>query len=342
MTQTLWQKKPKRMRITVDGTHGPGHRREGHRAARSSRKIGADGAQGHAVEYAGSAIRALSMEGRLTLCNLSIEAGARCGMIAPGRDDVRLPRGAAVRAARARRSSAPSPTGARSPATRTPRSTARSRSTRRDRADRDVGHQPRGRAADRRPRARSGAVADRGTARRDAGRARLYGPRARAEADRDSRSTASSSAPAPTAASRICAPPPRVLRAARRGRAGPGLAGLEPVKRQAEAEGLDRIFTAAGLDWARARMLDVRRHERRHRAAGRALRLDHQPQLQRPPGAGRAHASDVARDGGGGGGHRPSRRCAPDAARERRDGAVHVSSMASPVRCALANVDTDQ
>jgi 3-isopropylmalate/(R)-2-methylmalate dehydratase large subunit len=46
-------------------------------------RVGADGAQGHAVEYAGSAIRALSMEGRMTLCNLSIEAGARNGVVAP-------------------------------------------------------------------------------------------------------------------------------------------------------------------------------------------------------------------------------------------------------------------
>ena len=46
-------------------------------------KIGADGATGYAIEFAGSAIRALSIEGRLTLCNMSIEAGARCGMVAP-------------------------------------------------------------------------------------------------------------------------------------------------------------------------------------------------------------------------------------------------------------------
>ena len=46
-------------------------------------RIGADGAQGHAIEYAGSAIAALSMEGRMTLCNMSIEAGGRCGMVAP-------------------------------------------------------------------------------------------------------------------------------------------------------------------------------------------------------------------------------------------------------------------
>src|SRR6185436_938244 len=46
-------------------------------------KIGVDGATGHAIEFAGSAVRALSIEGRLTLCNMSIEAGARCGMVAP-------------------------------------------------------------------------------------------------------------------------------------------------------------------------------------------------------------------------------------------------------------------
>ena len=46
-------------------------------------KIGTDGATGYVIEYTGEAIRALSMEGRMTLCNMSIEAGARAGMIAP-------------------------------------------------------------------------------------------------------------------------------------------------------------------------------------------------------------------------------------------------------------------
>src|SRR4029077_10331991 len=46
-------------------------------------RIGVDGATGCAVEYAGAAIRALTIEGRLTLCNMSIEAGARCGVVAP-------------------------------------------------------------------------------------------------------------------------------------------------------------------------------------------------------------------------------------------------------------------
>jgi 3-isopropylmalate/(R)-2-methylmalate dehydratase large subunit len=82
MTQTLWQRKPKRMRITVDGTLPPGVAAKDIALAIIAR-IGADGATGHAIEFAGSAIRALSMEGRLTLCNMSIEAGARSGMIAP-------------------------------------------------------------------------------------------------------------------------------------------------------------------------------------------------------------------------------------------------------------------
>jgi 3-isopropylmalate/(R)-2-methylmalate dehydratase large subunit len=82
LTQTLWQRRPRRMRITVDGTLAPGVGSKDIALSVIAR-IGADGAQGHAVEFAGSVIRGLSMEGRLTLCNLSIEAGARCGMVAP-------------------------------------------------------------------------------------------------------------------------------------------------------------------------------------------------------------------------------------------------------------------
>jgi len=82
MTQTIWQKKPKRMRITVSGRATAGVAAKDIALAIIAH-IGADGARGHAIEYAGSAIAALSMEGRLTLCNLSIEAGGRCGMVAP-------------------------------------------------------------------------------------------------------------------------------------------------------------------------------------------------------------------------------------------------------------------
>src|SRR6266540_2634683 len=82
MTHTLWQRKPKRMRITVNGRLAPGVAAKDIVLAIIA-SIGADSATGHAIEFAGSAIRALSMEGRLTLCNMSIEAGARCGMVAP-------------------------------------------------------------------------------------------------------------------------------------------------------------------------------------------------------------------------------------------------------------------
>ncbi|MCA0873897.1 3-isopropylmalate dehydratase large subunit [Seohaeicola saemankumensis] len=81
-TQTVWQRKPKSMRITVDGVLGAGVTAKDV-ALGWIAKLGTDGAQGHAVEYAGSAIRGLSMEGRMTLCNLSIEGGARFGMVAP-------------------------------------------------------------------------------------------------------------------------------------------------------------------------------------------------------------------------------------------------------------------
>jgi 3-isopropylmalate/(R)-2-methylmalate dehydratase large subunit len=82
MTQTIWQKKPKQMRVTIEGTPAPGISGKDIVLAIIA-KIGADGATGCALEFAGVAIRGLSIEGRLTLCNMSIEAGARCGMVAP-------------------------------------------------------------------------------------------------------------------------------------------------------------------------------------------------------------------------------------------------------------------
>ncbi|HSY34337.1 MAG TPA: 3-isopropylmalate dehydratase large subunit [Acidobacteriaceae bacterium] len=81
-TQTLPQDKPKTFRITVDGELPTGVTAKDIILAIIG-KIGTDGATGHVIEYAGSAIRALSMEGRMTICNMSIEAGARAGMIAP-------------------------------------------------------------------------------------------------------------------------------------------------------------------------------------------------------------------------------------------------------------------
>ena len=81
-TQTLWARRPKVMRVWVDGQLPQGVVAKDLILAIIA-KIGAAGGSGHSIEYAGPAIRALSMEGRLTVCNMSIEAGARCGMVAP-------------------------------------------------------------------------------------------------------------------------------------------------------------------------------------------------------------------------------------------------------------------
>ncbi len=81
-TQTLWQKRPRTLRITVTGERAPGVSAKDVILAIIA-QIGADGAVGHAIEYAGPVIEAMSIEERLTVCNMSIEAGARCGMVAP-------------------------------------------------------------------------------------------------------------------------------------------------------------------------------------------------------------------------------------------------------------------
>jgi len=81
-TQCLLQHKPKSMEIRVDGRLGPGVTAKDIILALIAR-IGVNGGTGYAVEYTGEAIRALDMEGRMTVCNMTIEAGARTGMIAP-------------------------------------------------------------------------------------------------------------------------------------------------------------------------------------------------------------------------------------------------------------------
>ncbi|MBV9087712.1 MAG: 3-isopropylmalate dehydratase large subunit [Acidobacteriaceae bacterium] len=81
-TQCLPQKKPRTMRIHVTGELGPGVTAKD-LALGVIGQIGTDGATGHVIEYTGDAVRKLSMEGRMTLCNMSIEAGARAAMVAP-------------------------------------------------------------------------------------------------------------------------------------------------------------------------------------------------------------------------------------------------------------------
>src|SRR6185437_1238051 len=100
-TQTLIQQKAKNMRVTVDGQLPPGVTAKDIILAIIG-EIGTAGGTGHVLEYAGEAIRGLSMEGRMTVCNMSIEGGARAGLIAPDektfayvKDRPRAPKGAA-------------------------------------------------------------------------------------------------------------------------------------------------------------------------------------------------------------------------------------------------------
>ena len=105
-TQTLIQKKAKNMRVTVDGALSDGVTAKDIVLAIIG-EIGTAGGTGYVIEYAGEAIRALSMEGRMTVCNMSIEGGARAGMIAPDEKTFdyikgrpRAPKGGAWEAAR--------------------------------------------------------------------------------------------------------------------------------------------------------------------------------------------------------------------------------------------------
>jgi 3-isopropylmalate/(R)-2-methylmalate dehydratase large subunit len=81
-TQSLWRRRPRTMRVVIEGELPFGVTAKDAILAVIG-KIGAGGAVGHVIEYAGSTIRAMSIEGRMTVCNMSIEAGARAGLVVP-------------------------------------------------------------------------------------------------------------------------------------------------------------------------------------------------------------------------------------------------------------------
>ena len=91
-TQCLWQARPKTLEVRIEGRLGTGVTAKDLILATIGR-IGTDGATGCVIEYTGQAIRSLSMEGRMTVCNMSIEAGARAGMISPDQTTVDYLRG---------------------------------------------------------------------------------------------------------------------------------------------------------------------------------------------------------------------------------------------------------
>ena len=301
MTQTIWQKKPQRMRITVDGAPRPASPAKDIVLAIIAH-IGADGATRHAIEFAGSAIRALSIEGRLTLCNMSIEAGARCGMVAPDETTFAYLKGRPY-----------APKGADFDRAVEEWSCAGDAIATRQ-FDREVTLD----ANDIAP------IVTWGTSPEDALPIDASVPDPAREPDEarakylrgalEYMGIAPGTQLTDIAVDRVfigSCTNSRIedLRAAAAVLAGrtskvPGLGFRRLVADQAPGGGggarphLPRRRARMG----RVRLLDVRRHQRRSGRAGRTLRLDHQPQFPRPAGPGRADASDVAGDGGGRGG----------------------------------------
>ena len=249
-TQTLIQNKAKNMRVRVDGQTGPGVGAKDIILAIIG-EIGTAGGTGHVIEYAGEAIRALSMEGRMTVCNMSIEGGARAGMIAPDektyaylKDRPKVPKGTAL----GRRHALLGDAALRRRRAFRPRGRARRG---KPAADRHLGHEPGRRLDHRRLGAARRGRRERADARQDQARARLHGPEGRRKNFARSRSIACFIGSCTNG--RI-----EDLRAAAKIVEGkhvhdrvnamvvPG-SGL--VKMQAEAEGLDKIFKAAGFEW---------------------------------------------------------------------------------------------
>ena len=333
-TQTLWQRRPRTLRVTATGLLGA------HVAAKDLilaiiARIGAAGAVGHVIEYAGPAIAALGMEARMTLCNMSIEAGGRAGLVAPdaitfawleGRP--RVPKGTAFAAAVAAWSALPSDPGAAfdrevaldasavaptvtwgtSPDTAVP-VTAHVP---------DPGHRTRRR-----------------TPRRPAQAARLHGPPARHPARGPAhrphlhRQLHQRPPPRPAGRRRRAPRPPR--RRARPGRprlhrrqapGGGGRTGRRVPRRRAGVGG--------------GGVFHVRRHERRPGAARAALRVHQQPQLRGPAGARRPHPPDVRRHG------RSRGRAGCDHRRADRRMTPFTVLDGPAAALDLPNIDTDQ
>ena len=174
-TQTLIQQKAKNMRVRVDGALNDGVTAKDIILAIIG-EIGTAGGTGHVIEYAGEAIEALSMEGRMTICNMSIEGGARAGLIAPDEKTFdyikgrpRAPKAGAFEIALA-------PLADALFRQRTPHFDQRDRAACREAAAaRHLGHQPRAGGLHLRPRAAPEEIADEIEAHRRDPLARLYG-----------------------------------------------------------------------------------------------------------------------------------------------------------------------
>ncbi len=211
-TQTLLMPKSKNMRVTVNGALPEGVTAKDIALAVIAR-IGTAGGTGYVIEYAGDAVMGLSMEGRMTLCNMTIEGGARAGLIAPDETTFAYiagkPRAPEGRCLRSRGELLEDVEVRRRRDIRCQRSC----STRRDIVPMVTwGHLAGTGAARHRRCARSCGDSRRQAARRGGTRVGLHGPDARHETDRREDRPRFSSAPAPTDVSRTCAPAAEVAK----------------------------------------------------------------------------------------------------------------------------------
>ena len=307
-TQTLVQVKSKNMRVMVDGKLPPNVTAKDIILAIIG-EIGTAGGTGYSLEYAGEAIRALSMEGRMTVCNMSVEAGAKAGFIAPDektytyvKDRPKAPKGKMWDDARRYWETLPTDDGAffdrevKLDAAKLPPIVTWGTSpeqvssvTGRVPVPSEIADEHKRRAAERslrihgierrredhrhfaEPRVHRlmHQLAHRGSARGGAHRRRQEGQRQRQRHDR---------------------------------------AGLRPGEGTGRGRRARQDLQGRRLRLARAGLLDVPCDEPRQARAGRALRLDLEPQLRGPSGLQGPHASGFAGDGGSGGDRRQVRR----------------------------------
>ena len=307
-TQTLRQFKPKTMEVRVNGKLPAGVSAKDVVLGIIG-EIGVAGASGHVIEYTGEAIRSLSMEGRMTVCNMSIEGGGRAGMVAPDdttfeymRGRPRVPQGDDFDAAVEEWRTLATDEGA-----------AYDRVVKLDGSALEPhvswGTNP-GMVAPVTGRVPDPNAYDDAGERESVERALEYmdlqpgAPIQGIEIDRVFIGSCTNS---------------RIddLRAAAdvaRGRTVSGgvyamvVPGSAAVKKQAEDEGLDAVFKDAGFDWRVAGCSMCSGHEPGHTTAGRAVRVHVEPQLRGSPGQRRTDALGKPRDGRGSCHHRPLRR----------------------------------
>ena len=277
-TQCLVTKKMKNMRVTVAGQLGRGVTAKDAALAVIGR-IGTAGGSGCAAEFAGSAIRSLSMEGRMTLCNMAIEAGARAGMVAVDDTTIQYLKGRAF-----------SPSGPEwdqavatwAMLTSDPEAT--------------FDHEVKFDARDIAPQVTWGTSPEMVVA------VEASVPDPDKEKDPVKREGMERALAYMGLKPRRAGQARRVQHQGRDGRAG-----IRPGEGAGRDRGPRPRVPRVGLRMARAGLLDVPGDERRPPGTGRALRLYFQPQLRRAPGRGRPHAPGEPGDGGGGGDRRPFR-----------------------------------